>query len=190
MKKSINGAILGIPVIRWNEDKKLKWSDFKKIEKPNFQASAVSAVGFQSKPLIEHIKNKNCFKFKIKEMQLYAIFIPNYSWYGNKISEKEQILLLKHEQGHFDLAEEITRKEVKRIKNDFHNKIFDSIGKNEDEAVENAICQVKIIRNKIENKLQKEFKTQETKYDEKTNHGLIKIHQEIYNKRFRKLRTK
>ncbi|MFB5627894.1 MAG: hypothetical protein ACE5R5_06825 [Nitrosarchaeum sp.] len=185
MKRTIYNEL---PVIIWKESKKLKWSDFKKTNKPNFNASAVSAIGFQSKPIIEHIKNKNTYRFKIREMQFNAIFIPQYSWYGNKISKKDQVLLLKHEQGHFDLAEEITRKESKTIKNNFQNKIFKINGKNEDAAVENAIYQVKTLRNKIEKKLEKKFEIQETKYDNETNHGLIEIHQKAYNKRFRKLR--
>lgn len=188
MKNSIHSASGDVQVIQWKNTKKLKWTDFKKKDKPNFKASAVAAIGFQSKPLIEYIRNENKFRFKIKEMQFYAIFIPNYSWYGNEISKKDQMTLLNHEQGHFDLAEEITRKESKKTNNRFQDKIFSTKGKSEEAAIKNAISQVNTIRNKIEYKIQNEFKIQETEYDKKTNHGLIKIHQNAYDERFRKLR--
>lgn len=187
-KKIINNTTLDIPVIQWEGTKKLKWGDFKKISSHDNKASAISAIGFQSKPLIEYIKNNNKHRFKIKDMQFYAIFIPIYSWYRKKTPKKEQVLLLKHEQGHFDLAEEITRKERKKINNYFQNKIFDVVGKSEVIAIKNSIDKVNTIRNKIESKLQEEFEIQETNYDYETNHGLNKINQKIYDKRFKKLR--
>ncbi|HVB66065.1 MAG TPA: hypothetical protein VND01_00045 [Candidatus Acidoferrales bacterium] len=50
------------------------------------------------------------------------------------------------------------------------------------------MLQVIGIRKKIEDKLQKEFKTQEMIHDDETNHGLIIVCPEKYNKRFTKLR--
>ncbi|WP_255486712.1 hypothetical protein [Candidatus Nitrosotenuis sp. DW1] len=146
------------------------------------------AIGFESKPLIEHIVTGSKFKFKIRDMHLRAIFIPDFSWVMKNISNKNSILLLKHEQGHFDLAEEITRKTRIKIINRFQNKIFTVKGKNENEAKKDAVLQVTKIRKEIESELQKEFKYQEAKYDDKTNHGLILKYQEEYNKRFEKLR--
>jgi hypothetical protein len=176
-----------LQVIIWNKNRILKWSDFKK--KPNLKAKALasSAIGFQSNPLIEHIKIGNKFRFKIKNMQLHAIFIPDFSWVMKNISKKDRILL-KHEQGHFDLAEEITRKTRIKTTNYFQNRVFMVNGKNEDMAKKKSIIQVTKIRKEIDCKLQKEFKSQETEYDDKTNHGLIIVYQEKYNKRFRKLR--
>lgn len=45
----------------------------------------------------------------------------------------KRTLLLKHEQGHFDLAEEATRKTRIKIINHFQNKVF-NIKKNEGNA--------------------------------------------------------
>jgi len=175
-------------VIIWNKTQILKWSDFKKKPELEDKASASLAIGFESKPLIEHIATGSKFKFKIRDMQLHAIFIPDFSWVMKNVSEKDSTLLLKHEQGHFDLAEEITRKTRIKITNRFQNRTFTVKGKNENNAKKNAILQVTKIRKEIEGELQKEFKDQETKYDDKTNHGLIIGHQQEYNKRFEKLR--
>ncbi len=177
-----------LSVIIWNKIQILKWNDFKKKSDPEAKASAISAIGFESKPLIEHIKTGSKFKFKIREMQLHAVFIPDFSWVMKNVSEKDSTLLLKHEQGHFDLAEEITRKTRIKTTNRFQNRVFIVKGKNEDKAKKEAISQATKIRKEIDGKLQKELKSQETKYDDKTNHGLIREHQEKYNKRFEKLR--
>jgi hypothetical protein len=176
------------PVIIWNKTQILKWSDFKKKFDPKAKASANSAIGFESKPLIEHVKTRGKFKFKITDMQLHAVFIPDFSWVKKNIGKKDRMLLLKHEQGHFDLAEEITRKVRTKTTNRFLNKSFIVKGKNEDNAKKNAILQATKLRKEIDDKLYKEFKDQEAKYDGNTNHGLIIGYQEKYNKRFEKLR--
>jgi len=177
-----------LPVIIWNKTRVLKWNDFKKKPDPEAKASASSAIGFESKPLIEHIKTGSKFKFKIRDMHLHAVFIPDFSWVMKNVCEKDSTLLLKHEQGHFDLAEEITRKTRIKTTNHFQNRSFIVKEKDEDKAKKNAIFQVTKIRKEIDGKLQKELKSQETKYENKTNHGLIIEFQEKYNKRFEKLR--
>ncbi|HET7337740.1 MAG TPA: hypothetical protein VFJ23_07615 [Candidatus Nitrosotalea sp.] len=178
-----------LPVIIWKKTRVLKWRDFRKKPDVKSNASASSAIGFESKPFIEHIKAGNKFRFKIKDMQFNAVFIPDLSWVMKNISKKNSKSLLKHEQGHFDLAEEITRKTRTKTTNRFHDRTLIVKGKNEDIAKRDAILQTAGIRRKIEDKLQSEFKSQETKYDDKTNHGLITEYQEKYNKRFEKLRV-
>jgi len=177
-----------LPVIIWNKTRILKWNDFKKKPDNEAKASASSAIGFESKPLIEYIETGKKFKFKIRDMQLHAVFIPSFSWVMKNASEKGSTLLLKHEQGHFDLAEEITRKTRIKTTKRFQNRAFIVKGKNGDKAKKGAIFHVTKIRKEIDDKLQKELKGQETKYDDKTNHGLMIEHQERYNKRFEKLR--
>jgi hypothetical protein len=178
-----------LSVIIWKKTRVLKWVDFKKKPDLKSKASASSAIGFESKPFIEHIKVGNKFKFKIKDMQLNAVFIPDLSWVMKNISKKNSKSLLKHEQGHFDLAEEITRKTRTSATNRFHDRPLNVKGKNEDMAKKDAVLQATGIRRKLEDELQKEFKNQETRYDDKTNHGLITEYQEKYNKRFEKLRV-
>jgi hypothetical protein len=177
-----------LPVIIWNKTRLLKWNDFKKMPNLKSKASASSAIGFESMPSIEHLKTGATFKFKIKNMELHAIFIPDLSWVMKNIGKKNRELLLKHEQGHFDLAEEITRKTRTNTTDHFHDRSLILKGKNEDMAKKDAIIQIAKIRKKIEVELHKKLKIQETKYDDKTNHGLIIGYQEKYNKRFKRLR--
>jgi len=187
-KKIHPNQVLILPVLIWNKTRLLKWTDFEKKPDSKSKASASSAIGFQSQPLIEHIKTGIKFQFKIGDMQLHAVFIPSLSWVVKNLSKKNSTLLLKHEQGHFDLAEEITRKTKSSAAKRFHGRAFIANGKNEDRAKKDAIYQVTKIRKKIDGMLQMKLKDQQTKYESITNHGLIKGHQERYNKRFEKLR--
>jgi hypothetical protein len=131
---------------------------------------------------------KGCFKYKIKEMKFIAIFIPSFSWFRKNLTAEENLILLNHEQGHFDLAQEIVKKF--RIKTDkrFMNRLFIVKGKNKEISKENTILAVTKIRKLIEVKILKELKFQETKYDVKTRNGLNLKQQEIYDKRFKNLR--
>jgi hypothetical protein len=131
---------------------------------------------------------KGCFKYKIKEMKFIAIFIPRFSWFRKNLTAEENLILLKHEQGHFDLAQEIVKKI--RIKTDkrFINRFFIVKGKNKEISKENTILAVTKIRKLIEVKILKELKFQERKYDVKTGNGLNLKQQEIYDKRFKNLR--
>src|SRR5579863_9066512 len=188
LKTTDKNQILILPVLIWNKTRFLKWNDFNKLPDIKSKASASSAIGFESQPLIKHIRIGTKFKFKIGDMQLNAVFIPGLSWVVKNLSKKNSILLLKHEQGHFDLAEEITRKTKIKTSKRFQNRSFVAKGKNEDKAKKYAISQVSKMREKIDGTLQKELKNQQTRYESKTNHGLIKGYQEKYNKRFDKLR--
>lgn len=188
LKTAHKTQVLILPVLVWTKTRLLKWTDFEKKYDPKSKASASSAIGFQSQPLIEHLKTGTKFQFKIGNMHLDAIFIPSLSWVMKNLSKKNSMLLLKHEQGHFDLAEEITRKSRSKTAKRFHNKAFIAKGKHEDKAKKDAIYQVTKIRNKIDDMLKKELKNQQTIYESKTNHGLILKTQETYNKRFANLR--
>jgi hypothetical protein len=175
-------------IISWSKTRNLKWSDFKKKPDLKSRASANSAIGFESEPMINHFETGGKFQFRILDMHFRAIFIPAFSWVKKTILRKDQKSLLKHEQGHFDLAEEIVRKSNIKTMALFRKKVFDVEGENKFVAKNNAVLQVTKIRKKIENSLAKELDREETTYDVKTNHGLIKGEQEKFNKRFKKLR--
>ncbi len=177
---------LKIKVILWSPIKYLHWGDFKKNPDLKSRASANSAIGFESEPIVGYVENGGKFKFKILDMQLRAIFIPEFSWVKKNILNKYRKPLLTHEQGHFDLVEEIVR--GSKINAHFSGLLFDVKGKNKTIAEKNVILQVTDIRKKVESKLEKKLKREETTYDDKTNYGLIKLQQEKYNKRFKKLR--
>ena len=94
--------------------------------------------------------------------------------------------LIKHEQGHFDLAEKCARRFERKLKNKFKNKTF-SFNKN---LVSDPVTEVK---NSIQlefDMLLEEFTQRTIDYDKATNHGLITDEQEKFDARFDQLRKK
>lgn len=87
--------------ISWNENRKLSWDDYKGVPDMDLKASAITycELGFRmSKPTIFH---------KTKYV-VYNNFFPEQSWVKPEFKTDE--ILLKHEQGHFDLAQVYAKK--------------------------------------------------------------------------------
>ncbi|TSA18315.1 MAG: hypothetical protein D4R72_02285 [Nitrosopumilales archaeon] len=177
------------PAITWNKDYLLRWEDFKGNPNHKIPASANSSVGLESQPTIQLITTKTKFKFKINVVGIRAIFIPDASMMiKERISEQGSATLLRHEQGHFDLAEEIARKSNVKLNAEFNSRTFTIHGNNEEESKKNALHQVKEMISKYLVEEHEELKTLEKKYDEETRHGIIEDKQNVYNERFDKLR--
>ena len=83
-------------LIRWNENQKLTWADYKGKPKENSDAAASTAtyLGF------EFNVGKDGFNYKIT-----CTFSKTKSWGLHKTD-----YILTHEQGHFDIAEIFARK--------------------------------------------------------------------------------
>ena len=96
--------------------------------------------------------------------------------------------LLKHEQGHFDLAELTKNENLEKLQNKFYKKEFLTRGKNEDQRKQFAKEDSgKMIASEIE-LLEKLLDTQRQKYDEDTNFGQNFEKKSEYNLIFNKLR--
>lgn len=87
--------------IYWSPDRKLTWDDFKEVEKIS-NNTAISCSG------IEYELYEKEFAVEIK-----SCFYKNKSWV---IKGEKTDKLLKHEQGHFNIAELYARKLRKAIK--------------------------------------------------------------------------
>ena len=96
------------PVILWDEDYKLNWSDFKAAPRNLGDAVATTASGIT-------------FGFSIKEQNgrvigfttsVKAHFYPEHSWYKKDFASPN---VLAHEQLHFDITELFVRKFRQRI---------------------------------------------------------------------------
>src|SRR6266436_4042982 len=87
------------PAIEWSADRKLKWDDYKRKPKDGTGLDTESAVYFTALGV-------GCKEGKVVN-QVRAVFEPDESWVD---PTKKTDQLLKHEQGHFDLAELSARK--------------------------------------------------------------------------------
>ncbi|MFK7972224.1 MAG: DUF922 domain-containing protein [Bacteroidia bacterium] len=87
--------------IAWQTDQPLQWSDFKGAVPFGmlFDAQSFSGIGYSYTPVRKGEE-------VVIEWEVTAYFDPNVSWV--RYDSKSQGLL-KHEQGHFDIAEIFTR---------------------------------------------------------------------------------
>jgi hypothetical protein len=140
--------------IIWNNDYKLKWSDFKGIPDKNSSYNAVTSSRLQ----VKDIQYSN----EIVEYELMAVFQKNKSW-----TKSDGIDLLAHEQLHFDIAELVMRKARKK----FLEHKFENL-----EGVNNMINLI------IKQAGQEGFELGE-QYDNETEHGIHKENQKKWQKK-------
>jgi hypothetical protein len=106
---------------------------------------------------------------------------------GTRLSQATDSLL-KHEQGHFDLAELVKRENLEKLKNKFYEKQFSTRGKNEDQRKQFAREDSgKMIADEVQ-RLEVILSQRRKEYDEQTNFGQNLEKQSEYNSIFDKLK--
>jgi hypothetical protein len=133
-------------LIDWKDHKQLTWADYKGKPDPNSDAAASTTTYLG----IEYNISPKGFKFKIQ-----CRFSRNRSWGLAKTD-----YILKHEQGHFDIAEIFARKLNKEMSEyEFDDKTFK-----------------KDLRN-IYEKITKEKEDFQNQYDKETDHSRRAVRQ-------------
>jgi len=89
-------------VVVWSNDSFLKWSDFTAESNPAAFEDAHSFIKYRYTWTINSEKIASQILFFIENIQLSVEFHPVLSWVRTLQTNDD---LLKHEQGHFDLAE-------------------------------------------------------------------------------------
>jgi hypothetical protein len=172
-------------ILVWSNDTFLRWSDF--------EAESISAAFEDSHSFIKYRYTwtvnsdeiENQIIFFIENIQLSVEFHPVLSWV--RLSQANDDLL-KHEQGHFDLAELIKRENLEKLKNKFHEKQFPTRGKNEEQRKQFAKHDSgKMIAEEVE-KLEEILSKRRQEYDEQTNFGQNLEKQLEYNSTFDRLK--
>jgi len=174
-----------INVIVWSKEFFLKW--------PNFNAESNTAAFEDSHSVIKYRHTwtlnsdeiENQIIFFIENIQLTVEFYPDLSWVRTLQINDD---LLKHEQGHFDLAELIKCENIEKLQKQFYKKEFPTRGKNEDQRKQFAKEDSgKMIAIEVE-KLEEILSQRRQEYDEQTNFGQNLEKQSEYNSIFDRLR--
>ncbi|MEM6965577.1 MAG: DUF922 domain-containing protein [Bacteroidota bacterium] len=139
----------------WDKDQKIKWADFQGKAQSNNLLDAYSMLGIS----LEVIGQSN----GEVEMGVFGYFEKNKSWV--KPGEQSDHLLL-HEQKHFDICEVYRRKLVQRLEAAKHF------------SYDDFSDQV----SSIFNELFEEYKKEQERYDQATNHSQKKEEQAKWNK--------
>lgn len=93
--------------IPWSADRKLQWSDFKGSYFKTEWAAAITATGISYTFLTREQNGQQFLEIEVK-----CEFFPQKSWYRPELCD---IVILSHEQLHFDIAELYARKFRKRL---------------------------------------------------------------------------
>src|SRR6187401_2909837 len=141
--------------IKWDESRKLTWDDFKAAPRQMGSTAAMTTthLGFS----YSVANGKITYKIDCQ-------FEKNKSW-----GLVKNDYILKHEQGHFDIAEIFARKLNKEIK-EYLSK------SNKHEGM-----------NPIYSKLMQEKRDMQTLYDEESNHSINKTKQAEWNEKIEDL---
>ncbi|NND63854.1 MAG: DUF922 domain-containing protein [Flavobacteriaceae bacterium] len=135
--------------IRWQEDRRLTWSDFKGT--PNgaeeYVASTNSGVSFSFSYTVKN--GKDYVNYSVN-----CNFYPQLSWYR---PERVNEYILKHEQAHFDISELHARK--LRL-------LLSDIPKDEN---------FKEIAGKLYHKMEDERRAMQERFDSDSDHSNIKL---------------
>lgn len=131
--------------IKWDENQKLTWNDFrgKPIRSASFVASTNTGISFQYS---YSQKNGDVSV----EYSVESFFHPEGSWY---LAERVTPYILKHEQAHFDISELHAR----ILRKNLYGKDFSKRIKSEIES--------------IYQKVEQQRRAMQTKFDAETDHS-------------------
>ncbi len=171
--------------LEWSRDLTLSWSDFKAESNPATFEDSYNVTKFRFTWIVDSDKVDGQIVFLIKDISLYVDFHPLLSWVR---SSEAHDSLLNHEQGTFDLAEQVKRDNIANLQEKFYKKYFSTRGQNAEQQKQFAKEDSgKMINDEVE-KLQKIFDEKSLKYHHETNYGQNEGLQANYDLIFKKLR--
>jgi len=169
----------------WSNDSFLRWSDFNAESNPAAFEDSHSVIKYRYTWTVNSDEKESQIIFFIDNIQLFVEFYHVLSWV--RLSQATDSLL-KHEQGHFDLAELVKRENLEKLKNKFYEKQFPTRGKNEEQRKQFAKHDSgKMIAEEVE-KLEELLSKRRQEYDEQTNFGQNLEKQLEYNSTFDRLK--
>ena len=187
-------------IISWSPDYNLKFSDFQKEE--DFRLSDDKKRGYREGfcHVVYGITMNFKFsadkkKFSVSDIILKTEFDRKKSYFDKSIIKKQNLskekidYLVLHEQGHFDLHEEIRPKLRKKLISICTGRLFETRGSTDEEIEDNAYEDAfKFFEPTFKEILQNEAKQIQDRYDEETNHSINEKRQTEYNQHFKQFR--
>lgn len=172
-------------VISWSKDHFLEWSDFKAESNPSAFEDSSSHIQFHYTWTVNSDMSDEKISFLIDEIKLTTQFFRHLSWVRENQSSQD---LLKHEQGHFDLAESLRPMITEKIQNTFQNKKFPTRGKNPEQQKQFAREDSGLMISKELEKWSLDFAQKRKRYNDETEFGHNVKKQNEYGEEFDKLR--
>lgn len=181
----INNYVNQNNVIPWSKDYFLNWSDFQAESNPSAFEDIHSTIKYHYTWIVNSDYIDNQIQFFVEKIDLTVNFHPLLSWVRRTQATSD---LLKHEQGHFDLAELLRSKITEQIQSVFDEKKFPTRGQNQEQQKQFAREDSGLmIANEVERWERYLFEKRE-EYDKQTDYGQIIEKQQKYDEMFKKLR--
>jgi len=178
--------------IVWDKDYLLTWDDFCGEPDNKNPHKAQSNIAIRCKFGLEFVKTKTKFKFTLNNTIPYAGFDRTKSWVKPEMSDLKyegSRKLLKHEQVHFDAAQDLVQRVYSKKLVDLVGKKFSTSGKSTEEIEVNGKKEAARIISKILQNANHELIRFQDQYDKETKHGIVSQVQERYESRFVSLRS-
>lgn len=182
----------GDQLVPWNKNFILKWSDYTGTSDSNSPQKAWTHTCIRYTFEVEIIKKATKIKFTIKNVKVTAYYNQSASWVKSELLiRNDQAAILKHEQGHLDIAEKFARKMQSKMIERVNEKTYSCKGKNEEEWKLYANTSADAILDQIFNEVAKEWHEYEGEavgYDFRTKHGMKHDEQAKYDTELNQLR--
>ncbi len=172
--------------ISWSKNYFLSWSDFQAESNPAVFEDAHSVIKYRYTWIVNSDTVDTQIRFFIENIDLITEFHPLLSWVRLPQATGE---LLKHEQGHFDLAELLRSKIKEQIQNAFYEKKFLTRGQNQEQQKQFAREDSGLMIGKEVEKWEKYVSEKQEEYDKETNYGETLEKQKEYDNMFKTLRS-
>lgn len=172
-------------IISWSVDYFLKLSDFKADSNPAVFQDSFSTINYHPTWTIHSEMMDGKVFYFIENIQLTTQFLRHLSWIRE---HQNPMQLLKHEQGHFDLAESLRHKILTDFDQKLIGKKFPTRGQNDDQRKQFAKEDSGMIISKELDSWHKELEKLHEKYDEDTEFGTNLEKQNSYDDIFEALR--
>ena len=169
----------------WSKSSFLSWDDFQAESNPAAFEDAHSVIKYRYTWTVHSDQEGSEILFYIDNLQLSIEFHKILSWVRESQANEN---LLKHEQGHFDLAELVRRENLESLQSKFYGKRFPTRGKNDEQRKQNAKEDSGLMIAPEVDLLEVILSKRHQEYDEQTKYGQNQEKQSEYNVIFDELR--
>lgn len=173
-------------LIEWTESCELSWDDFQGTSRTDMHQALTAATLRRDITDTIVFEEKGVFYFRFESLKVKNFFKRNESWVlpKQKTADNHEIIL-KHEQGHFDINE-IFRRDYQRDLDKLMLRKWECKGNTEDERKQFSLKKGRRLLYKLEKKFRKKSKEIQDGYDKETNFGLDVKKQFDYLKKIKK----
>lgn len=174
-----------LETIPWSKTAFLGWSDFGAEPNPAAFEDASSTVKYRITWVVNSESVENKVRFFIEDIRLVAEFFPWLSWVRRMYATPG---LLKHEQGHFDLAELLRKDITAKIRDAVNQKRYPARGKDAEQQKQFARERSALLLSGELKKWQAYLEEKQSEYDSRTSFGHDAKAQSVYDRQFSRLR--